>query len=247
MAVLGWGSEGTIISGELRVGTSGYAYPFWKGPFYPEKLPNSEMLRFYGQQFTTVEINNTFYRLPTEKVVEQWAESVAPGFQFAFKMNQRITHIQKLRNSELILKRFLEVVSLLTEGNRLGPILIQLPPTFRADLPVLDEFLTLRPRAFRFAFEVRHDSWHTEEMYALLRKHQTALCLAETDKASAPDVITADFAYVRLRRDSYTPKQLAGWRQRFDAWLVQGISVYAYFKHEDAGKAPEYARRLLKG
>ncbi len=234
-------------SAQLRVGTSGYAYKEWKGSFYPEKLPDSEMLRFYGQHFTTVEINHTFYRMPAERILLQWAENVPSGFQFALKVNQKITHIQKLRNCEATLKRFLEVASVLADGDHLGPILVQLPPTFCADLSLLEEFLKLRPRAFRFALEVRHSSWHNEQTYALLRQQQTALCLAETDKESAPEVLTADFTYVRLRRETYADKQLAAWKQRFIAWLGQGVEVYVYLKHEDAGKAPAYARRLIAG
>jgi uncharacterized protein YecE (DUF72 family) len=203
------------------------------------------MLRFYSQRFSTVEINHTFYRMPVERAVQQWAASVPPGFQFALKANQRITHILRLRNCEDLLKRFLEVAAVLADGDHLGPILVQLPPAFQAELDVLENFLNLRPRSFRFALEVRHPSWHREEVYALLRRHGTALCLAETDKYTPPEVLTADFAYVRLRREEYTPKELSAWRQRFDAWLAQGIEVYAYCKHEDAGKAPAYARRLL--
>ncbi len=232
-------------SPQLRVGTSGYAYKEWKGSFYPEKLPDGAMLRFYSQHFSTVEINHTFYRMPSEHVLVQWAESVPSDFQFALKVNQQITHIQRLRNSGSTLKRFLEVASVLAEGGRLGPVLIQLPPTFRAELNVLEDFLKLRPRAFRFALEVRHPSWHSQETYALLRQYQTALCLAETDKESPPEVFTADFTYIRLRREAYTPKQLSAWRERFELWLRQGMDVYAYCKHEDAGKAPAYARRLL--
>ena len=230
---------------QLRVGTSGYAYKEWKGSFYPEKLSNGEMLRFYSQHFSTVEINHTFYRMPAERVLLAWAESVPAGFQFALKANQQLTHIQKLRQCESTLKRFLEAASVLTENDRLGPILVQLPPTFHAELEVLEEFLKLRPRAFRFALEVRHASWHNEQTYALLRQHETALCLAETDKETSPEVLTTDFAYVRLRREAYTDKQLSAWKQRFDAWVRQGINAYVYLKHEDAGKAPAYARRLL--
>lgn len=232
-------------SAQLRIGTSGYAYKEWKGSFYPEKLADGEMLRFYGQHFATVEINHTFYRMPAERVLLQWAENVPNGFQFALKLNQKITHIQKLRNCDDTLRRFLEVASVLAEDGRLGPILVQLPPTFRADLSVLEGFLKLRPRAFRFALEVRHASWHNEQTYALLRQHETALCLAETDKQSPPEVFTADFTYVRLRRESYTDEQLAAWKQRFNAWLRQPINVYVYLKHEEAGKAPAYARRLI--
>jgi len=227
------------------VGTSGYAYKPWKGAFYPEKLPDKEMLRYYATQFPTVEINHTFYRMPYENVLQQWAASVPDTFQFALKLNQKITHIQKLKGSEDTLKRFLEVASVLQEGNHLGPILVQVPPTFKADIPVLDAFLKLRPRAFRFAFEVRHASWHTPEVYDLLRAHDTALCIAETDKDSPPEALTAGFAYLRLRREEYTPAQLDAWRKKFDAWTEQGIEVYCYLKHEDAGKGPAYARQLL--
>ena len=202
------------------------------------------MLSFYGQQFATVEINHSFYRMPTEKLLQQWATSVPDGFQFALKANQQITHVLRLRNCESTLKRFLEAASVLHEGEHLGPILVQLPPTFKFDSALLAEFLKLRPPAFRFAFEVRHASWYTEETYALLRQHETALCLAETDEQTPPEVLTAGFVYVRLRRENYTPKQLAAWRKRFDPWLQSGVDVYVYCKHEDAGKAPAYARQL---
>ena len=203
------------------------------------------MLNFYGKQFSTVEINHSFYRMPTEKLLLSWAEAVPQGFRFALKANQQITHIHRLRNCESILKRFLEVASVLNDGDRLGPVLVQLPPTFKFDQPLLEDFLSLRPPAFLFAFEVRHASWYTEETYAVLRKHNTALCLAETDKQTPPDLITAGFTYVRLRLENYTSKQLAAWKKRFDAWLAQGVDVYAYCKHEDEGKAPAYARQLL--
>jgi len=227
------------------VGTSGYSYKEWKGKFYPEKLPDKEMLRFYSEQFSTVEINHSFYRMPTENLLVQWAKTVPEGFRFALKANQQITHIKRLRNSQDTLKRFLEVASVLNDGDHLGPILVQLPPTFKFDQPLLEEFLALRPPAFLFAFEVRHPSWYTEETYAVLRRHNTALCLSETDKQTPPDVITAPFTYARLRLENYTPKQLKAWRKRFDVWLAQGVDVYVYCKHEDAGKAPAYARQIL--
>jgi len=161
------------------------------------------------------------------------------------KANQQITHIQRLRDCETTLKRFLEVASVLNDGEHLGPILVQLPTTFKFDRPLLKDFLALRPPAFRFAFEVRHLSWYTDATYAVLREHQTALCLSETEKQTPPDVLTANFTYARLRLENYTPKQLAAWKNRFDAWLAQGVDVYVYCKHEDSGKAPAYARQLL--
>lgn len=229
----------------LRVGTSGYAYKPWKGPFYPEKLPDAEMLHFYASQLRTVEINHSFYRMPVESMIQKWAEQVPPGFHFALKANQQITHIRKLRGVEQTLRRFLEVASILQEGDRLGPVLVQLPPTFKADLAVLDAFLKLRPRAFRFAFEVRHASWHTPQTLDLLRAHHTALCIAENDKGSAPEELTADFAYLRLRKENYSAQELAAWRAKCDAWLAAGRDVYVYFKHEDQGQAPALARKLL--
>lgn len=227
------------------MGTSGYSYKEWKGSFYPEKLPASGMLSFYAAQFSTVEINHSFYQMPTEKLLLGWAKTVPEGFRFALKTNQQITHIKRLRNCADTMKRFLEVASVLNEGDHLGPILVQLPPTFKFDQPLLEEFLSLRPPAFSFAFEVRHPSWYTDETYAVLRKHGTALCLAETEKDTPLEVLTTNFTYVRLRRENYTPKQLAVWRKRFEAWAGNGVDVYAYCKHEDAGKAPAYARSLL--
>src|SRR5499427_2848972 len=210
-------------TGKLYVGTSGYAYKPWKGTFYPEKLPDKEMLKFYASQLLTVEINYSFYQMPKESTLEGWAASVPEGFQFALKANQKITHVARLRNCESTLKRFLEVANVLREGNRLGPILVQLPPNFKFDSALLAEFLALRPSAFRFAFEVRHASWYTEETYQLLRKFDTALCLAETDEAAPPAVVTAGFVYVRLRREEYSAKELATWRKRFDDWVKKGV------------------------
>jgi uncharacterized protein YecE (DUF72 family) len=203
------------------------------------------MLSFYAKQFTTVEINYTFYRMPNESTLLNFAKSVPEGFRFALKANQKITHFQRLRNCESTLRRFLEVASVLNEGDHLGPVLVQLPSNFKFDRPLLEDFLALRPPAFAFAFEVRHPSWYTDETYAILRQHETALCLSETDKQTPPDVLTAGFTYARLRLEDYSAKQIEDWRKRFDAWLGQGVDVYAYFKHEDAGKAPAYARKLL--
>ena len=232
-------------TGQLRVGTSGYSYKEWKGNFYPERLPDREMLSFYAKQFSTVEINHSFYKMPTETTLLNWAKSVPEGFRFALKANQQITHIKRLRNCEETLKRFLEVASVLEDGDHLGPVLVQLPPTFKFDKPLMEEFLGLRPPAFRFAFEVRHPSWYTEETYAVLRERGTALCLAETEKETPLEVLTADFTYVRLRKEEYTPKELKEWRKRFDGWLDEGVDVFVYCKHEEAGKGPAYARQIL--
>jgi uncharacterized protein YecE (DUF72 family) len=232
-------------SGKLFVGTSGYAYKEWKGSFYPDKISDKEMLSFYGKNFATVEINYSFYRMPTESALQKWAGEVPQGFRFALKANQRITHILRLRDCEAVLKRFLEVASVLVEGDHLGPILVQVPPNLKLDAPLLEDFLALRPPAFSFAFEARHPSWYTEETYEVLRRHQTALCLSETEKLEPPTLVTAPFAYIRLRLEEYSKKQLTAWRARFDEWTDQGLDVYAYCKHEDAGKGAKYANQLL--
>src|SRR6202048_3716758 len=200
------------------------------------------MLAFYAKHVSTVGINHSFYRMPVESMLLNWAKSVPEGFRFALKANQQITHIKRLRNCEETLKRFLEVASVLQDGDHLGPVLVQLPPTFKFDKPLLEEFLAMRPPAFRFAFEVRHPSWYTEETYAVLRDRGAARCLAETEKYTPPDVRTADFAYVRLRREDYTVEQLKVWRTRFDNWLGQGADVHVYCKHEDNGRAASSAR-----
>ncbi len=229
----------------LRVGTSGYAYPAWRGAFYPDRLPARELLAFYSRELPTVEINHTFYRMPAERTLREWAAAVPVGFQFAVKLNQKLTHVQRLRDCEELLERFLAAASVLAASQQLGPILVQLPPQFRADVPRLDAFLRLVPPLFRLALEVRHGSWHTDETYAVLRQHGVALCLAETDEAPAPIVLTAGFVYVRLRREDYGAADLAAWRDRCHDWVAAGLDVYAYVKHEDAAKGPAYARALL--
>lgn len=238
------GEEGSTVA-DLRVGTSGFAYPAWRGPFYPTDLAEREMLSYYSHAFRTVEINYTYYRMPSERTLLEWAERVPPDFAFAVKLNQKITHVRRLRDVDELLERFLGALSVLAGRGQLGPVLVQLPPSFRADLAVLDEFFRLAPPLFRFALEVRHRSWQTAELHALLRQHRVALCLAETDDEPAADVVTAGFVYARLRRERYTADELAAWRRRADGWVAGGLDVYVYVKHDEAGQAPAYARALL--
>jgi uncharacterized protein YecE (DUF72 family) len=228
----------------LRVGTSGFAYSAWRGPFYPAGLPERDMLLHYAREFPTVEINYTYYRMPSERTLREWAERVPPGFEFALKLNQKITHVERLRDVEGLMGRFLEPLAVLTGRGQLGPLLVQLPPSFRADLGILEAFFRLAPPVFRFALEVRHPSWQTPEVHALLHEHRIALCLAETDDGTPPEVLTGGFVYARLRRERYSPEDLRAWRARFDAWVTQGLDVYAYVKHDEAGVAPGYARAL---
>ena len=226
------------------VGTSGYSYKEWKGIFYPADLPASKMLSFYASHFGSVEINNTFYRMPEAKTLEKWAADVPDGFTFVIKAPQRITHQKKLAGVEDDVRHLVEVASVI--GPKLGPFLFQLPPYLRQDTARLRELLALVPRERRVALEVRNDSWLTEETYDVLEERDAALCLADTDEVADPDALvirTASWGYLRLRRSEYSDDQLLAWRERIAA---QGWSdTYLFFKHEDEARGPAFARRFL--
>jgi uncharacterized protein YecE (DUF72 family) len=227
----------------LYVGTSGYSYKEWKGTFYPKDLPAGQMLRFYGERFRTVEINNTFYRLPTASVLQAWASDVPVDFRFALKAPQTITHRQRLKNAGDSVAQWLEVAAALKK--RLGPLLFQLPPNFKKDVSRLRDFLGLLPRKRRVAFEFRHPSWFDQEVFELLRDHQAALCIAEAENyLEVPFVATTDWGYLRLRRPDYSTAELKKWvkRLRQQDWH----DVFVFFKHEDEGKGPQMAKRFLE-
>ena len=197
----------------LYVGTSGYSYKEWKGSFYPEDLPEKQMLRFYGERFQSVEINNTFYRLPKASVLETWAEEVPADFRFVLKASQRITHMQRLKDAGDLVSYLLKVAGTLKE--RLGPLLFQLPPYLKKDLPRLREFLALLPPDRLSAFEFRHESWLDEEVFSVLREQRVALCIAEAEEGlQIPFVSTADWGYLRLRRPDYGDAELKAWVKR---------------------------------
>jgi uncharacterized protein YecE (DUF72 family) len=229
----------------VAVGTSGYAYKEWKGSFYPADLPADGMLRFYGEKFATVEINNTFYRMPSEKVLAGWAADVPDRFVFVLKASQRITHRKRLKEAGEELSYFLRTANVL--GPKLGPTLFQLPPNLKKDLPRLVDFLALIPRTWRAAFEFRHPSWFDEEVFAVLRGHNAALCIADNDPAEeggkevvqVPFVTTADWGYLRLRRAAYGKPDLERWANTVTSqpWG----DAFVFFKHEDAGAGPKLA------
>jgi uncharacterized protein YecE (DUF72 family) len=227
----------------LFVGTSGYSYKEWKGSFYPEDLPASRMLPYYAERFGTVEINNTFYRMPKRELVEKWRDEVPPGFVFVLKTPQRITHHKRLAGVAEDFAHFVEMARAL--GERRGPLLVQLPPYSKRDDARLAEFLALVPKDVRVALEFRHASWLDDKVYTLLREHGAALCAADTDDAAeaAPLVATADWGYVRLRRVAYDEAAIVAWHKRIVAqpWL----DAFVFFKHEDAGTGPRYAEQLL--
>lgn len=227
----------------LYVGTSGYAYKAWKGRFYPADLPGKQMLHYYGQRFRAVEVNNSFYRMPTAAVLEAWAEAVPADFRFVLKAPRRITHVARLKNAEEPLVRLLDVAAALKA--RLGPLLFQLPSQLAKDAGRLRDFLALLPQARQVAFEFRHASWFDEEIYQLLGDHQAALCIAEAeDGPEVPCVATADWGYVRLRRPDYREAELQTWVQRLraQAWA----DTFVFFKHEDEARGPRLATRFLE-
>lgn len=224
----------------LSVGTSGYSYKEWLGRFYPEKLPASEMLRYYAERFSTVEINNTFYRMPAESMLAQWSQQVPDPFTFTLKAPKRITHVNRLRESESNVAEFLRRASAL--GSKLGAILFQLPPYLKKDLPRLKDFLDQLPPGKQTAFEFRSTSWQDDEVYELLRSRAAILCVTDTDEGDTPFVATSDCGYVRLRRTHYDDDDLRAWIARIAA---KGLPrTYVYFMHEDEALGTKFAQRL---
>ena len=222
----------------VSVGMSGYAYKEWKGSFYPADLPADQMLAYYSQHFPTIEINNTFYRMPKESVILHWAEQVPNGFVFVLKASQRITHMSRLKDAGDSLGFFLRNASAL--GTALGPTLFQLPPNFKKDLPRLQEFLQLLPPRWRAAFEFRHSTWFDDEVYDALRARHVALVAADTDEGQAPVIATADWGYFRLRCTTYSRSDLETWAKRIGEQPWQ--EAFVFFKHEDdGGEGPRMA------
>lgn len=227
----------------LYVGTSGYSYKEWKGSFYPKDLPHKQMLRYYGEHFRTVEINNTFYRMPKSAVLETWANDVPADFRFVLKASQRITHIQRLKDTDDNVAYLLKVTATLRQ--RLGPLLFQLPPNLKKDIGRLRSFLALLPSDCRAAIEFRAASWFDDEVFDLLREHQVALCIAEAeDDLEVPFMSTAPWGYLRLRLADYSDAELKTWAKRLRDQNWQ--DAFVFFKHEEAGKGAAMAKRFLE-
>lgn len=227
---------------QFIVGTSGYGYREWRGSFYPAKLKPAEMLAFYAERFPTVEINNTFYRMPDAETLSSWTREVPAAFRFAIKAPQTITHRKRLKNVAVETAEFFDALKGLKR--RLGPILFQLPPNFKIDLSRLQTFLQCLGKRVPTTIEFRHPSWFIDDTYALLRRHRCALCVADGDDLpEAPLVATAKWGYVRLRRDDYRDSALRGWmtRLRKQPWE----RVYVYFKHDKVGHAARLAARWM--
>jgi uncharacterized protein YecE (DUF72 family) len=224
------------------IGTSGYNYPEWRGSFYPEKFPTGKMLAYYAERFNTVEVNYTFYRMPTEKLLEGWAQGTPDGFTFTLKAPRRITHDSKLQRCEDLTASFVRIAG--TLGSKLGVLLFQLPPNFQRNDAVFEAFLDTIPRGTRAAFEFRHESWHDEAVFAALRARNLALCIADSEKASTPVMATADYSYFRLRDEGYRPADVERWGGVISTMAGAG-DAFVYFKHEEQGKGPEFARLLM--
>lgn len=227
----------------LYVGTSGFSYTEWKGSFYPADLPEKGMLHYYGREFLTVEINATFHRMPKIALLEGWAAEVPENFRFVLKAPQQITHFQRLKEVDDPLSYFFDVAGSLEK--RLGAVFFQLPPNLKKDLPLLRDFLSLVPPGRRVAFEFRHQSWFDDELFALLRRNNAALCIADVENdLEVPFVSTADWGYLRLRRPGYEARDLKRWVRQIEG---QGWrDAFVFFKHEDEAKGPLFAKRFLE-
>ncbi|HZT32386.1 MAG TPA: DUF72 domain-containing protein [Bryobacteraceae bacterium] len=231
---------------QIFAGTSGFAYPQWKPQFYPADVPAKKFLSYYAQRLNCVEINYTFRRMPAAATLASWVEATPPGFVFALKAHQRITHILRLKNADGATDLFLRAIDPLRSARRLGPLLFQLPPQMRADRALLADFLALLPADLRYAFEFRHTSWLEPGIYDLLAQHGAALCVAESEKLEVPEVITADFIYFRLRKPEYTAADIEGIAVHAGELRAQGRDLYLMFKHEETPDGALHAETILR-
>ena len=225
---------------KIRIGASGFSYKEWLGHFYPEKLAGAKMLSYYAERLPTVEINYTFRRMPKAPMFEGWAQKTPPDFRFALKASQRITHFQRLRGIKEPLNYFIGIAGAL--GDRLGPVLFQLPPDLPRDDALLTDFIGELYGRVRAVFEFRNRSWFDDKIFEILRAHAAALCIAESEKFSSPIEVTAPHSYLRLRHDTYDDAGLAMWAARIRELAKSADEIFVFFKHESA--APDLAARL---
>jgi uncharacterized protein YecE (DUF72 family) len=230
--------------GKIYAGTSGWAYASWKPDFYPAKLSSSKFLSHYASRLNSVELNYTFRRFPAEKLLIGWSEATPPDFKFAVKAHQTITHIKRLRNAVGLTLEFISALRPFEEARKLGPVLFQLPPFLKCDLALLKEFLQGLPRNTRTTFEFRHDSWFTDVVFTALHDTNVALCQAESEALETPNARTADFSYLRLRKEKYSPKSRKVVAQQVRDLAKQG-DVYVFFKHEETADGALHAVELL--
>jgi len=242
-------ADATANPGKILIGTSGWSYDHWLGPFYPEGLNQDDFLGFYADHFATVEINSTFYGLPEERTLRAWSDATPADFVFACKASRYTTHMKKLNDPHASTARFFDAIEAL--GGKLGPILFQLPPHWHVNLDRLAAFLGALPTQYRYAFEFRDETWFSDETCALLEQHGAAFCIYDLNRRRSPVVLTARFAYVRLHgpdgpyRGRYDGRTLAGWARRFKIWSDEGLYVYCYFDNDELGHAASDAHRLI--
>jgi uncharacterized protein YecE (DUF72 family) len=239
-----------VVSAGTYIGTSGWHYDHWVGPFYPSGFPKEAFLEYYAGYFGTAEVNNSFYRLPEKKTLLRWRDAVPEGFVFSVKASRYLTHMKKLKDPREPLERLLDRVSVL--GNKLGPILFQLPPRWGSNPERLEDVLEILPEGQRYAFEFRDPSWFEDKNYDLLRNYGSSFCVYDLDGKTSPKEITADFAYVRLHgpdgpyRGRYGAQRLAGWASTFSAWRKERLEIYCYFDNDEAGYAAQDALKLQR-
>jgi uncharacterized protein YecE (DUF72 family) len=231
---------------KIFAGTSGWAYPSWKPDFYPQKLAQKKFLNHYSTQLNAVEVNFTFRQLVKDTTLQNWLAETPDNFHFTIKAHQVITHIKRLKSTEDFVPRFLSTIAPLESAGKLGPVLFQLPPNLKADRALLADFLKLLPKPLSAAFEFRHPSWFSDEIYETLREHPAALCVAETEELTTPEVVTAGFVYYRFRKPNYPPDERKQMIERIQHHLGEGRNVFAYFKHEETPEGAIYARELLR-
>src|SRR5258708_13029543 len=231
---------------QLFTGTSGWAYPTWKPDFYPAKLAQKKFLGHYAMQLNTVEVNFTFRQLVKETTIQNWMQETPAHFRFGIKAHQVITHIKRLKGTEDFVPRFLATIEPLAAAGKLGPVLFQLPPNLKADAVLLKDFLALLPRTLPTAFEFRHESWFVDSTWETLQASAAALCVAETETLTTPDVATGAFVYYRFRKPSYTSKYLSSMIDQIRVHIAAGRDVFAYFKHEETPEGALFAVDLLR-
>ncbi len=229
---------------KVYAGTSGWAYASWKPDFYPAKLASAKFLSYYASRLNTVEVNYTFRSFPTDKLLKGWIDATSEGFKFAIKAHQKITHIKRLRGAAELTAEFISTLKPLEKAGKLGPVLFQLPPFLKCDVPLLADFLAGIPRHVRVAFEFRDTSWFTDDVFGVLRDRDAALCLAESEEIQTPQIQTADFFYLRLRKDKYSARSLRERIQRVGDLSQQG-EVFAYFKHGETPQSASCAEAML--
>ena len=239
-------SRAYILMSQLFVGTSGWAYPTWKPDFYPAKLAQKKFLNHYATQLNTVEVNFTFRQLVKETTIQNWMQDTPAHFRFGIKAHQVITQIKRLKATDDFLQRFLTTIEPLASAGKLGPVLFQLPPNLKADPALLKDFLAILPRTVPTAFEFRHESWFTDSTWDLLKSSNVALCIAESETLTTPEVATGPFVYYRFRKPSYTGEERRSMIDRIEQHVAAGRDIFAYFKHEETPEGALYAVDLLR-